>query len=250
MSEALATGSIRPTAGSTVSERRFFTGIALAMLATVLVGFARSFFLRPLFPDWPSPPESIFYVHGVAFTAWVVLFLVQALLVGGGRTDLHRRIGPYGAVLAAVMVVLGTLGALVAARRPGGFVDVPVPPLQFLAIPLFDMLLFAAFVWLAVSQRRTPQNHKRWMLLATICLLAAAIARWPFFAAFGPPAFFGLTDLFVIALAVWDLRSRGRLHPVTLWGGLLLIASQPLRIMISGTDAWMSFARFAVGLLG
>ena len=67
---------------------------------------------------------------------------------------------------------------------------------------------------------------------------------------FGPPAYFGLTDLFVIALAVWDLRSRGRLHAVTLWGGLLLIASQPLRLVISGTDAWMSFARFAVGLVG
>ena len=36
------------------AERRFFTGIALAMLATVIVGFSRSFFLRPLFPDWPS----------------------------------------------------------------------------------------------------------------------------------------------------------------------------------------------------
>jgi hypothetical protein len=250
MSKSLVAASSGSTRAGLDSERRFFTGIALAMLATVLVGFARSFFLRPLFPDWPSPSEPIFYVHGAAFTAWIVLFLVQAMLVGRGRTDLHRRIGPYGAALAVAMIVLGTLGALIAARRPAGFVDVPVPPLQFLAVPLFDMLLFGAFVGLAVSQRRTPQYHKRWMLLATMCLLTAAIARWPGILEFGPPVFFGLTDLFVIALAVWDLRSRGRLHPVTLWGGLLLIASQPLRLVISGTDAWMSFARFAVGLLG
>jgi hypothetical protein len=59
--------------------------------------------------------------------------------------------------------------------------------------------------------RRDPQSHKRLMLLATINLLTAAIARWPVLQA-GPLAFFGLTDLFIVALAVWDFRTRGRLH--------------------------------------
>jgi hypothetical protein len=148
------------------------------------------------------------------------------------------------------MVVLGTLGALIAARRATGFVEVPVPPLQFLAIPLFDMLLFSAFVWLAIARRRNPQSHKRLMLLATITLVTAAIARWPGVFQFGPLAFFGLTDLFVVALAVWDFRSRGRLHPVTLWGGLAVIISQPLRLVVSGTEGWLAFARWATGLLG
>ena len=179
------------------AERRFFTGIALAILATVIVGFSRSFFLRPLFPDWPSPSETIFYVHGGVFTAWIVLLVAQASLVAGGRTELHRKIGPFSAVLAVVMVVLGTLGALIAARRSTGFVQVPVPPLQFLAIPIFDMILFATFVWLAIAQRRNPQTHKRWMLLATVNLVTAAIARWPGVLALGPLAFFGLTDLFL-----------------------------------------------------
>ncbi len=236
--------------GSASSERRFFTGMALAILATVIVGFARSFFLRPLFPDWPSPSEPIFYVHGALFTAWIALLVVQTSLVAAGHAKHHRAIGPWGAALAAAMVVLGTLGALIAARRPTGFVDVPIPPLQFLAIPLFDMLLFAIFVWLAVANRRNLQTHKRWMLLATINLVPAAIARWPAINAVGPIAGFGLTDLFIIALAIWDFRSRGRLHPVTLWGGLIVIASQPLRFAVSGTDTWLAFARWATGLLG
>jgi uncharacterized membrane protein YhaH (DUF805 family) len=232
------------------AERRFFLAMALAMLAVVFVGFARSFFLRPLFPDWPSPSEPIFYVHGTAFVAWIVLLVTQASLVAAGRTDLHRVIGPFGVVLAVLMVVLGTLGALIAARRPTGFIDVPVPPLQFLAIPFFDLILFASFVGLAVAKRRDAQSHKRWMLLATINLLAAAFARWPGVADGGPLWGFGLTDLFVVALAIWDFRSLGRLHPVTLWGGLLIIISQPLRLMISGTQAWLAFARWATGLLG
>jgi len=232
------------------AERRFFTGIALAILATVIVGFARSFFLRPLFPDWPSPSETIFYVHGAVFTAWIVLLVVQATLVAGRRTEMHRKIGPFSAVLAIAMVVLGVVGALVAAHRVTGFTEVPVPPLQFLAIPIFDMVLFAAFVWLAIAQRTNPQTHKRWMLLATVNLVTAAVARWPGVLALGPFAFFGLTDLSVVALAIWDFRTRGRLHPVTLWGGLLIIVSQPLRLVVSSTQGWLAFARWATGLLG
>lgn len=232
------------------AERRFFTGIALAILATVIVGFSRSFFLRPLFPDWPSPSEAIFYVHGGVFSAWIVLLVAQVSLVAGGHTELHRKIGPFGAVLAVAMVVLGTLGALIAARRSTGFVQVPLPPLQFLSIPIFDMILFATFVWLAIARRRNPQTHKRWMLLATVNLVTAAIARWPGVPALGPLAFFGLTDLFLIALAIWDFRARGRLHPVTLWGGLLVIVSQPLRLVVSSTEGWLVLARWATGLLG
>jgi hypothetical protein len=68
----------------------------------------------------------IFYVHGVAFTAWIVLLVVQASLVAGGRTELHRKMGPFSAVLAVAMVVLGTLGALIAARSDTGFIGITI----------------------------------------------------------------------------------------------------------------------------
>ena len=241
--QTFATGRASP-------ERRFYTGMALAILAAVLLGFSRSFFLRPLFPDWPSPSETIFYVHGTVFSCWILLLVVQTSLIAGGRAGVHRTIGPYGAALAAAMVVLGTIAALVAARRPTGFVDVPVPPLQFLAVPLFDIALFAVFVGLAVARRRDAQSHKRLMLLGTLDLVTAAVARWPLGFDPGPLGFFGLTDLFLVPLAIWDFRTRGRLHPVTLWGGLAIIASQPLRLLISGTQGWLGFARWATGLLG
>ncbi len=232
-----------------LGERRFYTGMALAMLVTVFVGFARSFFLRPLFPGWPSPAETIFYVHGALFTGWIVLLLAQTSLIAVGRTDVHRRVGVGGAVLAVAMVVIGVAGAITAARRPTGFVGIPVPPLQFLAVPMFDMVLFATFVGLAIAKRADLQAHKRWMLLASINLTTAAIARWPGVITVGaPPLFFGLTDLFVVAIVVWDLASRGRVHPATFVGGLLIIVSQPLRLVVSGTEAWLAFARWATGL--
>jgi hypothetical protein len=120
------------------------------------------------------------------------------------------------------------------------------PPLQFLAVPLFDVVLFGGFVATAVARRRDAQAHKRWMLLATVNLLAAAIARWPGVMGEAPPVFFGLADLFIVALAAWDLKSRGRLHPATKWGGGLLVLSQPLRLVLSGTPAWLAVAGWLV----
>jgi hypothetical protein len=38
-------------------------------------------------------------------------------------------------------------------------------------------------------------------------------------------------------------------HPVTLWGGLVLIVAQPLRMMLGATPAWLAFAGWAVNLL-
>jgi len=65
----------------------------------------------------------------------------------------------------------------------------------------------------------------------------------------GLPAVFGLADLALVPLVVWDLKTRGRLHSVTLWGGLLILASSPLRLVLSGTGAWLAFADWAVGFV-
>lgn len=232
------------------AERRFYAGMAWAILATVLLGFGRSYFLRPLFPALhpKTPPESFFYVvHGTLFTAWMVLLAVQPALIARRRVDLHRRLGWIGTGLAAAMVVAGTAGAILAARRPTGFMGIPVPPAQFLAIPLFDMVLFALFVTLAVVKRRDVQAHKRFMLVASINLLAAAVARIPLGLPPNPLIFLGGQDLFFVPLVVWDVKTRRRIHPATLFGLLVTVASQPLRLMLSGTEAW---ARFAGWLLG
>ncbi len=221
-------------------ERLFYMGMALAILLTVFAGFSRSYFLKAQFG---TPPLSLLlHLHGLVFTSWVLLFLAQTTLVAARRADIHRRLGVFGGVLAALVLILGTATAII--RVKGGSAPVPgVPPLAFLAIPLFDMLLFAILVGAAFYYRHRADVHKRLMTLGTIALLSAPIARLPFeFMKAGPPAFFGLTDLFIVALLVYDLATRRRVHPATIWGGLLILASQPVRLMIGGTPAWLAFA--------
>ena len=240
-------------------ERRFYTGMALVMLAAVFLGFSRTYFLRPWFPEAAhlAPREPYFYyVHGVCLTAWFLLLMIQPFLVAKRRVDLHRKLGWVGVGLAVAVVAVGVLGALIAASRPGGFIGVPGPPLRFLVVPLADLALFAVFIVLAVLQRRDTQSHKRFMLLASIGLLDAAVVRWPLGDMAAEVGGLMLTrtdvlvDLFVVPIVVWDVVSRGRVHTVTLLGGVAIIASQPLRILLSETNAWLSFAQWAVGWLG
>lgn len=250
--------AVRPGRARWSAERRFHVGFAVALAAAVFLGFARTFFLRAWYPEWArvhGAPETFFYVHGTVFVGWFLLLLVQPSLVAAGRVDLHRRVGVLGGGLAVLMVVLGTIGALIAAGRPTGFVNVPLPPLQFLTVPLSVIALFGVFVALALVNRRHPQTHKRCMLLASIVVAEAAIARWPFPFMHAPTPVPGISmielcvDLFLVPMVAWDLVSRRRLHPVTLWGGLAIIASQPLRFLVAGTGPWLAFAGWAVSLV-
>lgn len=243
-------------AGSS-GERSFFVAMSMALMTAVVLGFGRTFFFKPWFPEARelAPPESFFTFHGMAAAAWFVLLIVQAALVASGNVRRHRQLGQYGVVLAAAIVVLGIYGGLLAAGRPTGFTGVPVPPLHFLAVPLAAITLFAAFVALAIARRSDPQSHKRFMLLASIAMVEAAVARWPLAFMAQPSPVPGLlvfeltTCLFLVPLLAWDLATRGRLHAVTLWGGLALVATLLLRMPLAATDAWQGFARWAVRLV-
>jgi hypothetical protein len=214
--------------------------MALAMVITVFIGFSRSYYLKP----WYGTPElsGLLHLHGLVFTTWVLFFLLQATLVASGRTYLHRRMGIAGAVLAALVVIIGVAVAIT--RVGSGISPIPgVPPLAFLAIPFFDMVVFAILVSVAIYLRRRIEGHKRLMTLAMITLLPAPIARIQFpFLPPGPLTFFAVADLFIVAILVYDLVTRRKVHPATIWGGLLIVASQPLRLMIAGTPLWLTFA--------
>jgi len=220
-------------------ERIFYVGMAVAVVLTVFAGFAPTYFLRPLFTTAPLLP--LLHLHGLIFTSWIVLFLIQTTLVAAHRTDIHRRLGIVGGVIATLMVVIGVSTAVIRASQ--GAAPPGVPALGFLVVPLGDMLVFSILVGSGFYFRRKPDIHKRLMMLATISTLAAAIARLPFaFMQAGAPAFFGLTDAFVLVCVLYDLITLRRIHRATALAGLLLVASQPLRIIVGGTQAWLSFA--------
>jgi hypothetical protein len=228
-------------------DRRLYIWVAVIFPILVLAGFARTYYLKGLF-DTPPLPGLLVHVHGVVMTSWVLLFVAQIALVASRRTKVHQRLGVLGGVLAVLVFCVGIVTAISAAARgssPGP------PPLEFLVVPLGDMVVFGILAGTALYFRRRLDIHKRLMLLASLTLLAPAIARIPlrFIETGGPLAFFGLTDLCVIACVAFDTIRNRRLHPAFAWGTLLFIGSQPLRLMLAGTHPWLRFASSLVGLV-
>ncbi len=222
-------------------ERRFYIGMSIAFLLTVFAGFSRTFYLRPYFQTQPLIPLLI--LHGSLFSSWIALLLIQTTLVASKRTRVHRKLGIAGGVLAALMIIVGTITGIVRAKlvvAPPGFTS----QLVFLTIPLGDMLVFAILIGAAFYFRNRVDIHKRLMLLATITLMPAAVARLPlaFFEQGGPWVFFGISDLFIVPLLIFDFVTRGRPHRATIFGGALLVISHPLRIVVGTTHAWLAFA--------
>ena len=224
-------------------QRLFFTGIPIAMAVAVFVGFAPSYYLKTAYGTVALSP--LYHVHGFLFSLWMVLLIAQAALVAARRINLHRRLGIVGGVLAAVMVPTALAVAIDLGRR--GAAPPGVPPLSFLAVPLATVIVFPALIGAALAWRRQPETHKRLMLIGTLELVSAGFARWPGLPNAGPLPYFGLTDVFLVVMLLFDLLTRGRPHPATIWGGLFLIASQVLRIVISGTGPWIAFARWLIG---
>jgi hypothetical protein len=234
--------STTPVASARQRQRLFYTALPIGMAVLVFVGFAPTYYLKTVYGTPALAP--LYHLHGLLFTLWMALIVGQPALVAVRKVSLHRRIGTFGGILAAAMVPTALAVAVDLGRR--GAAPPGVPPLSFLAIPLATVVVFPVLVGSALFWRRQPETHKRLMLIATLELIPAGIARWAVFAPFGPLAYFGIADLFVVAMAIFDTVTRGRPHPATVWGGLFLIGSQVARIAISGTEPWLAFAGWLV----
>jgi uncharacterized membrane protein YozB (DUF420 family) len=230
------------------TRSRFFFGMAVAATVTVLIGFAPTFYLRGYLPMRPDQPAltPILFIHGVLGTAWIALFLAQSLLIVSHRVALHKRLGVAGGVLAALVVGVGMMTAVDALRRNVGPFGID-PRTWFLSVPLAGTALFGSLVGTALVRRRSPDTHKRLMLLATITLLNPALGRIvASYLGVGLVGFlvliFVLTDFFVIAAAWYDLRVRGRIHPALARGGLAVIIIQPIVLALGATSPLLALA--------
>jgi len=238
MRTASAVAAAPPRVGA--NDRAFYTGIAIAAAVVVLVGFSRTYFLRPYFET--APLDIAFHAHGLVFSAWIALFVAQTSLVAKRRIDVHRKLGWAGACLAALMVVVALNAAVHGAHRDiaAGY---EIESLRFFTTPVLAMAMFASLVALGVLARARSETHKRLMLLSTISLLDAAVARWPIAGlADAPLAQYAIADAFIAAAMLYDFASRRSVSPVYLWGGLAVVVEQWARDALGATAVWQSLA--------
>jgi len=216
----------------------FFSSMAWLILATVFLGFARTYYLAGIFR---APlPSLIIHLHGAAFTGWILLLVTQTSLVAAGRVDIHRRLGIAGFFWACLMVTLGVLAATDSLVRNAG--PAGRDPKFFYIIPLTDMLVFATLISFAFRFRSNPATHKRLIFVGTVALMIAAIARWPIWSHRDPVTAALTSYIFLLILLAYDLWSTRKVHRATIWAGAFLIFIQQIRIPIGKTAAWHTFA--------
>ncbi len=227
----------------------FPRAVAVALGVVVLLGFARTYYLRFLV-DLP-PLTLALHLHGLLATAWMVLHYTQARLVATHRVALHRQLGIFTAVLGFVLVAEAYLVAYLGLRA--GHAPPGRDPLQFFSVPFSTTTLFAAFLTAALVMRRKREWHKRLMFLATLGMLVPALGRveLQLFRPMGMPRLVG-PAVIVIAFLAWacvnDWRRTGRVHPAYLYVGGFFALTLHGRILLGFTAPWMAFARWVAGL--
>lgn len=224
--------------------RLFYVGMSAAMVLVVLIGFAPSFYLRTQLGGAPLATPWVL-AHAIANSAWMLLMLAQTGLVAGGRSDLHRRLGVAGALLAVAMVMLGLyVGIDYIARNStvllsGG----AVAERLFLCASLIGIVKFGGFVTAAVLLRGRPSAHRVLMLFATITVMSAATVRLPVIGTLPAAVALVLVAFNGSALA-YDIYLNKGLRPAAGWAfGLTLLVLALVNVLAPST-AFDSFIRW------
>jgi hypothetical protein len=204
------------------SERKFYTRYAIGLVIVVLLGFGPSFYLRGIVPSYPRPnptlPPAVIF-HGLVFTAWMALVIMQTQLIAARKHQVHMTLGKLGMLFAILMIPVmyfTAVGQVARANQPP-FTD----PLTWTIVPLAVIVPFAVLVWQGWTHRRNAQWHKRYLLSAAILVvMGPAIGRLPI----APPTLLGFTIqtllgfVLFVPLVLWDRKTVGYVHQATRFG--------------------------------
>jgi hypothetical protein len=252
--------AIAADASRELSEGRYFyLWMAGIFVLVAFGGFIPTYWAPVMAGTFSAPP--IIHVHGMLMFAWTLFYFAQTALVASRRTADHRSWGLAGIALFT-LISCGILVGQMAVIKHNEALGSGDAARRFAAVALCAWPLMVGLFALAIMNVQRPQIHKRFMLLLMSAMMTPAIARLfltllaPPGAATGPPPPFVsippalVADLFIVVAIVRDWRTRGRPHPVYIYGGLVLLAQQLLTVPFAATATWMSMVRAFESLAG
>jgi hypothetical protein len=232
---------------ATVVRSRTYLVVAALLAIFTFVAFAQTYYLRHWFAA--PPMDLLLHLHGIVFTAWFVLFVIQARLIAAHKVRTHMQLGIAGAVLAGFVVMLGLTTAVASAGSER--VRAGMTGAQFTLLPIVAITAFGSLVTAALWFRRNPGIHRRLMMLAMIAVLGPPVARMLTLTDLRAHFLAGQTTVaavFVIACIVADWLRHRTLHPIYAIGGTLLVLSWPLRVWVAKTPAWTAVGQWMASL--
>jgi hypothetical protein len=227
----------------------FHAWMAWLLVVVAVVGFTpRS--LAIVGGTMPNPPLVV-HLHAAVLASWVALLAVQTTLSLTGRMDLHRKWG-LASLVAAPLVLIMLIAVTIV--RQNDAVGTPGAPIvnNILFVQIRAIVLFPTFfIWALLTRRTDPQMHKRMMLLATLMLLDAAIARMGWLPYNRFPQDYLAIHLYLLLLFVpgliHDAIRLGRIHRAWIWGLALTLPWVVATEFVWGSDWWREFGPKLVG---
>jgi len=200
-------------------ETRSFVIGHIFLFTVVLIGFGRTFYLRPLFIH--SALSLTLILHGFLLTAWFGFVVLQGLLILKRLRRWHARVAWLGIPIVAGVLATGTLVNLNVARD---IASPHSPENMFVWANFMSLVSFALLVATGIKLRRNPPTHQRLIFFASISIIGPAFARFAFWPAIGLGLGFapilamgGMLALILVAVT-YDLTRSRRVMRATLAG--------------------------------
>lgn len=242
---APAPGRLRDFSASHPADAWFFPAIVAIIWLLMLAGFVPELISRSSGNVRPYP--LVIHAHAIVFFGWLVFLASQVALVRTGNIAWHRRMGIVGIGLAVAVIIFGPAAALTQQ-----FAHVARQPPHFLAIQIVSIVGFAGFITAGLLFRRQAAAHKRLMIIGTLSLIGAGFGRVIRLVTGAPPPFTLLPSVYIaanlmlVAIAIYDYSTRGRLHPVFLPAAGIFLALQLAAGLLLRSAAWIEFTRALV----
>lgn len=193
-----------------------------ALLLVVFAGFWRTYF------SMLGEVRTSYHVHGIIMLLWSVMIIGQAWFMRTGRREWHRRVGKTSLALAPLIV----WSVLILAREMLHSGDEGITPdkLLVLTVVLGSLVIFLLTYGLALYHRKDAQLHSRFMVSASLAIIAAALVRVFFFWVPGFESFvaaehanFTVLGVVTVALILGDWKSGRVRAPYPILFGLLVL---------------------------
>ena len=244
-------------------DKYFFT-INLLLLIFVIVGFAPTFYLRPIGSLEPLPFDMI--LHGTICTAWFFAVVLQSYLIMKNKIVYHKKFGMYFSFIAPALVISGfivvyTLMMSSLAKSPSLFDESMAEKAKFGAIfyagNYLMLVMYAIYFYLGYHFRYKPNYHKRFMLFASTLITGQAAVRiirieMLQFGQDGNISGFIYSTLpitIIISLLIYDLFKLKKPHWATIIGiiGIVFLVLMVSVIGLSGVGVeWMEMIRLSL----
>lgn len=222
----------------------FYFVMSLVFVAIVLWGFGHTISDNLIHATVPRP--RLLWFHSAAFSAWLLLFILQSALVRTHNVRVHRTLGWSIAGLGAAMIPLGITTAIAMGRfRTRTLHEAGAYLFEF--VPFYDMVAFTTLLALGIYWRRKPEFHRRLLFLATCGLTAAPFGRSPYL--IDHNLFYVAVDTVICLGLLRDLLVDRRIHRVYLIALPLLAIAQfiTIRVITTAPPWWSHFAHALMG---